>query len=258
MFFCNIRLALLLLSSPCLPPFSPAVAASSESSPVPGDHTLSPSPIRRPQRRQKSDAAAGRGGASEESASSAAAEAGEQEVREGAPLRREQSPSPPAARTTPGSDDEDDEWRPQEEARTDSDDGGEEEEEEEQQPAPLPRDTPHSDEDDEEEAPLPQVLATTPQGDGSEFPVLDLDKTKYGFEYLCLPLGKAVCGTDDRVLSGDDIARQSPCCHVTPNRNSVPPSHALPQEAKNRPNIPLQEKFHEGFLRGLGNISDTP
>ena len=30
------------------------------------------------------------------------------------------------------------------------------------------------------------------------------------------------------------------------------------QEAKNRPNIPLQEKFHRGVLRGLRNISDTP
>jgi hypothetical protein len=30
------------------------------------------------------------------------------------------------------------------------------------------------------------------------------------------------------------------------------------QEAKNWPNIPLQEKFHRGILWGLRNISDTP
>jgi hypothetical protein len=30
------------------------------------------------------------------------------------------------------------------------------------------------------------------------------------------------------------------------------------QEAKNRPNIPSQEKFHRGVLRGLRNISETP
>jgi hypothetical protein len=32
----------------------------------------------------------------------------------------------------------------------------------------------------------------------------------------------------------------------------------VPQEAKNWPNIPLQEKFHTAILRGLRNISDTP
>ena len=30
------------------------------------------------------------------------------------------------------------------------------------------------------------------------------------------------------------------------------------EEAKKRQNIPLQEKFHRGILRGLRNISDTP
>ena len=30
------------------------------------------------------------------------------------------------------------------------------------------------------------------------------------------------------------------------------------QEAKSRPNIPLQEKFHRGILRGLRNISEPP
>ena len=30
------------------------------------------------------------------------------------------------------------------------------------------------------------------------------------------------------------------------------------EEAKNRPSIPSQEKFHRGILRGLRNISDTP
>jgi hypothetical protein len=30
------------------------------------------------------------------------------------------------------------------------------------------------------------------------------------------------------------------------------------QEAKNWPNIPLQEKFHRVILRGLRNISHTP
>ena len=30
------------------------------------------------------------------------------------------------------------------------------------------------------------------------------------------------------------------------------------QEAKNWPNIPLQEKLHRGILRGLRNISATP
>ena len=30
------------------------------------------------------------------------------------------------------------------------------------------------------------------------------------------------------------------------------------QEAKNMPNIHLQEKFHRGILWGLRNISDTP
>ena len=32
----------------------------------------------------------------------------------------------------------------------------------------------------------------------------------------------------------------------------------LLQEVGNRPNIPLQEQFHRGILRGLRNISDTP
>ena len=32
----------------------------------------------------------------------------------------------------------------------------------------------------------------------------------------------------------------------------------IDQEAKNRPNIPLEEKFHRGILRGLRNIPDTP
>ena len=30
------------------------------------------------------------------------------------------------------------------------------------------------------------------------------------------------------------------------------------QEAKNRPTIPVQEKFHRGILRGLINIAETP
>ena len=34
--------------------------------------------------------------------------------------------------------------------------------------------------------------------------------------------------------------------------------HSFDQEAKNEPNIPLQEKFHKGILRVLRNISDTP
>ena len=32
---------------------------------------------------------------------------------------------------------------------------------------------------------------------------------------------------------------------------------ARDQEAKNRPNIPYQEKFHLGILKGVYNISDT-
>ena len=33
---------------------------------------------------------------------------------------------------------------------------------------------------------------------------------------------------------------------------------ATGEEAKNRPNVPLQEKFDRGILRGLRKISDTP
>ena len=29
------------------------------------------------------------------------------------------------------------------------------------------------------------------------------------------------------------------------------------QEAKNRPNIPLKEKFHRALLEGVRNVSDT-
>jgi hypothetical protein len=32
----------------------------------------------------------------------------------------------------------------------------------------------------------------------------------------------------------------------------------LPQEAKNRPNIPLQEKFHRGISRRLRSIAEAP
>ena len=31
-----------------------------------------------------------------------------------------------------------------------------------------------------------------------------------------------------------------------------------PQEGETRPNVPLQEKFHRGVLRGLRNIPDAP
>ena len=30
------------------------------------------------------------------------------------------------------------------------------------------------------------------------------------------------------------------------------------EEARNRPNMPLQGKFHRGILRGLINVSHTP
>ena len=48
---------------------------------------------------------------------------------------------------------------------------------------------------------------------------------------------------------------------TNPEKSSImvsPVSHVESQEAKNRRNIPSQEKFHTGILRGLRNISDTP
>ena len=38
----------------------------------------------------------------------------------------------------------------------------------------------------------------------------------------------------------------------------VPVPSPFAEEAENRPNMPLQEKFHRGILRGLRNISHTP
>ena len=46
-------------------------------------------------------------------------------------------------------------------------------------------------------------------------------------------------------------------CSVAPDSTMEEQSERV-QEAKNSPNIPLQEKFHRGILRGLINISDTP
>jgi hypothetical protein len=44
---------------------------------------------------------------------------------------------------------------------------------------------------------------------------------------------------------------------VTTKRVAAKTRVALRQEAKNRPNIPLQEKFYRGILKGVRNISDT-
>ena len=57
--------------------------------------------------------------------------------------------------------------------------------------------------------------------------------------------GAGVCDMGDQAGKGG-------CLSVAKGRE------CMCQEAKHRPNIPLQEKFHRGTLRGLRNISDNP
>ena len=89
-----------------------------------------------------------------------------------------------------------------------------------------------------------------------------------GLEGLLFSPGGASGAPGEHGADARQEAATTDLCHRDPRlkrRNEVLPPlepDVLGQEAKNiaknRADIPLQEKFHRGMLRGLRNISDTP